>query len=72
MKRFPVVTRALCLLLVLCCGCGSGDDSTRPLRFWQFWDTAIMEPIIQEFERQNPGIEVEVQQLTWQSGLEKI
>jgi multiple sugar transport system substrate-binding protein len=61
-----------CWLAVSLCGCGSHDDSTRPLRFWQFWDTALIEPLITEFEHQNPGIDVEVEQLTWQSGLEKI
>jgi multiple sugar transport system substrate-binding protein len=52
------------------CSSDAGDDGT--IRFWQFWDMAIIEPIVREFERQNPGITVRVEQLTWQSGLEKI
>ena len=63
------------LLAVAACtaaGCGARDDGAASVRFWQFWDMAIIEPIIDEFERQNPGIAVEVEQLTWQSGLEKI
>jgi len=53
-------------------GCGSGDDGNGSIRFWQFWDMAIIEPIVDEFERRNPGLTVDVEQLTWQSGLEKI
>ena len=53
-------------------GCGGGKADDKPLRFWQFWDSAVMEPMIREFEIRNPGIKVEVEQLTWKSGLEKI
>ena len=27
-------------------GCGSGDGGDNAIRFWQFWDMAIIEPII--------------------------
>lgn len=57
------------LLLLPSCGGGNGGA---PLRFWQFWDLAIIEPIVEAFEAEHPGIDVEVEQLTWQSGLEKI
>ncbi len=51
--------------------CGEKDD--RPtIRFWQFWDNAVIEPMIEEFEAAHPGVRVEVEQLTWKSGLEKI
>jgi multiple sugar transport system substrate-binding protein len=66
-RRFVLI-----FMSIACLGCNGSDDATRPLRFWQFWDLAIVEPIIAEFERQNPGIDVDVEQLTWQSGLEKI
>jgi len=65
----------LCLafgLAALTSGCGSSREDSGSIHFWQFWDMAIIQPIIDEFERQNPGITVEVEQLTWQSGLEKI
>jgi multiple sugar transport system substrate-binding protein len=54
------------------CGCGSRDNGRQPIRFWQFWDTAVIQPVIDAFEQQHPGVRVEVEQLTWQSGLEKI
>lgn len=56
---------------VVGCGGEAGRDD-KPLRFWQFWDVAVVEPMIREFEAQNPGVKVEVEQLTWKSGLEKI
>jgi len=60
-------------IFVAVTGCaGGGDDAARPLRFWQFWDTGVIEPIVRRFEAENPGIKVEVEQLTWKSGLEKI
>lgn len=67
-----IAVAAVCGILVSVGACGSGDDATRPVRFWQFWDTALIEPLIDEFERLNPGVDVQLEQLTWQSGLEKI
>ncbi|RKX24717.1 MAG: hypothetical protein DRP47_10940, partial [Candidatus Zixiibacteriota bacterium] len=44
--------------------------------WWQFWtDPAIkptIESIVDEFEKANPGIEVELTDLTWANGHEKI
>lgn len=59
-------------LVAFASGCARKDASNPPLRFWQFWDTAAVRPLIKEFERRNPGIRVEVEQLTWASGLEKL
>jgi len=42
------------------------------LTFWQFWRTEWIRPLLDQFETEHPGIRVELQQLTWQSGLEKI
>ena len=58
--------------LVALAGCGGERNEGEPLRFWQFWDAGVVEPLILEFEAQNPGVDVEVEQLTWKSGLEKI
>jgi hypothetical protein len=40
--------------------------------FWQFWPVEVVQPLIDQFEKENPGLEVRMEQLTWQSGLEKI
>jgi len=63
---------ALTAVLLAAGGCGSSEERDGTIRFWQFWDISVVEPIVREFEAQNPGIKVEVEQLTWQSGLEKI
>jgi multiple sugar transport system substrate-binding protein len=52
--------------------CGKTDREKTVIRFWQFWDVGIIEPIVKDFEALHPGIKVEVEQLTWKSGLEKI
>jgi len=55
----------------LSCGKKAADEGP-VVRFWQFWDVATIQPLVDEFMRQNPGVRVEVEQLTWKSGLEKI
>jgi len=67
---FLVAMASLCALTASC-GKKSGTQGTT-IRFWQFWDMAVVTPIITEFEKQNPGVHVEVEQLTWATGLEKI
>ncbi len=72
MRAIGFVFAAIVALAGLATGCGSQDEGEGSIRFWQFWDMAVIEPIIEDFERQNPGLTVDVEQLTWQSGLEKI
>jgi multiple sugar transport system substrate-binding protein len=69
--RALAVAMGVCLFAVLSCGKKSGSDGAT-IRFWQFWDVAVVSPIVAEFEKQNPGVHVEVEQLTWATGLEKI
>lgn len=75
MMRFRRTARALlCTAVTLVMtsgGCGGGDDENT-IRFWQFWDVAVVEPMVERFEAENPGVHVKVEQLTWKSGLEKI
>ena len=40
--------------------------------FWQFWSPDIVAPLLATFEKENPGWKGQMEQLTWQSGLEKI
>jgi len=61
---------SLVLIVPLISGCGK--ERATSLTFWQFWPSDVIEPIIGEFEKSNPGIKVEMQQLTWQNGFEKI
>jgi len=40
--------------------------------FWQFWPVDVVQPLVAEFERTHPGLEVRVEQLAGQNGQEKI
>jgi multiple sugar transport system substrate-binding protein len=40
--------------------------------FWQFWPAEIVGPLLSRFEKENPGWKVQMEQLAWESGLEKI
>ena len=42
------------------------------LVFWNFWDPKFILPVIEEFERENPGIKIRNEQLNWGNGLDKI
>jgi len=42
------------------------------LVFWQFWPAEVVNPLLERFEREHPGLRVRMEQLTWQSGQEKI
>jgi multiple sugar transport system substrate-binding protein len=74
--------RVVLLAVVLVCsvlgaaGCGSGGSAGQAGRtvvvFWQFFPSEQVQPVLDEFMKQNPDIEVRMEQLTWQSGLEKI
>ena len=44
----------------------------REIVFWQFWPAEVVTPILERFEKEHPGAKVRMEQLTWQSGLEKI
>ncbi|HEY3217135.1 MAG TPA: extracellular solute-binding protein, partial [Candidatus Eisenbacteria bacterium] len=46
--------------------------SKQEIVFWQFWPVEVVNPLLEKFERENPDTEVRMEQLTWQSGLEKI
>ncbi|HYM80635.1 MAG TPA: extracellular solute-binding protein [Candidatus Limnocylindria bacterium] len=40
--------------------------------FWQFWPADVVTPLIRKFESEHPGIKVQMEQLTWDSGKDKI
>lgn len=63
------VTLAAALALT---GCGRREPATRTVVFWQFSPLDAIQPVLDRFHQEHPGIEVKVEQLTWQSGREKI
>lgn len=60
----------VCIALLI--SCSGGNNGETVITFWQFWDLANVEELVRAFEAENPGIRVEVEQLTWKSGLQKI
>jgi multiple sugar transport system substrate-binding protein len=56
----------------LASGCTPKASGKRTLVFWQFSPLTAIQPILARFEAQNPDLKVQVEQLTWQSGREKI
>ncbi|MBA4378006.1 MAG: ABC transporter substrate-binding protein [Gemmatimonas sp.] len=65
---------AIAALLALGCGCGcGGDDGGVTLRFWAMGrEGEVVRELLPEFERENPGVRVEVQQIPWTAAHEKL
>jgi multiple sugar transport system substrate-binding protein len=57
---------------LLCAGCTSGHGPVR-LRFWAMGrEGEVVADLVRDFERENPGITVEVQQIPWSAAHEKL
>ena len=70
-----VAAFACAITLVLAAsGCGGGGKGggRTVVVFWQFFPTEQVQPVLDEFEKLHPDVDVQMEQLTWQSGLEKI
>lgn len=66
----------LLLVLLLLLSCSPADKPGAQISWWQFWTSPDVAPTIRqlaaEFETANPGIGVELGELTWSDGHEKI
>lgn len=82
-KRVPVMiagawrkTQAglgLLLLMAILSGCGERNESREKLVFWAMGREAeVVSGLIEDFERENPQIEVDVQQIPWTAAHEKL
>ena len=72
-SRGNPVLRALALALALAlAGCAGRAPTHRTVVFWQFSPLTAIQPVLDRFHREHPSVEVRVEQLTWQSGREKI
>jgi len=62
--------------LVIGLSCSGTDNETGTIRFWQFWSDINTRPVIDkmvsDFESENPGIKVEITDLTWANGHDKL
>jgi len=62
----------LVLATALAAGCGR-DDGREPVRFWAMGREAeVVAELVPDFERENPGIRVEIQQIPWTAAHEKL
>ncbi|HET9888384.1 MAG TPA: sugar ABC transporter substrate-binding protein [bacterium] len=54
-------------------GCGREADKSTTLRFWAMGrEGEVVEELAREFEQENPGIAIEVQQIPWTAAHEKL
>jgi multiple sugar transport system substrate-binding protein len=74
MKRSAVCALAAVLAVAASiAGCGGKPaQGKNVVIFWQFFPAEQINPVLDEFRKQNPDVTVQMEQLTWQSGLEKI
>jgi multiple sugar transport system substrate-binding protein len=70
MKHGPVgLALAAALGLALSC---TPSKPAPEVRFWQFWPAEVMNPLLEQFHRENPDVVVQMEQLTWDNGRDKI
>jgi len=63
---------AAVLIALAGAGCGKVGSGKTTVVFWQFSPIATIQPILDRYRAANPGVDLQVEQLTWQSGREKI
>jgi multiple sugar transport system substrate-binding protein len=60
-------------LVLLSLSCAPSDNKVTVIKFWGMGNEGEMvQPLIKEFERRNPTIKVEVQQIPWTAAHEKL
>jgi multiple sugar transport system substrate-binding protein len=73
MKAFKI---SFLLIFLIFLNCGKKQDHFVTLSWWQFWTNPEVKPaileLIEQFERENPNIKVDLTDLTWSDGHEKI
>jgi len=61
------------LLAAAVAGCGGGGDGSATLRFWAMGrEGEVVQELVRDFERANPDVRVEVQQIPWSAAHEKL
>ena len=69
----PLVFIALGIVLSMLVACARKQDEREVVKFWAMgYEGEVVAQLLPEFERQNPGIKVELQQLPWLSAHEKL
>jgi multiple sugar transport system substrate-binding protein len=64
------------ILLIIALLLNCGQQSQQTVEFWQFWTDPkakpVIDSIVDQFEQENPGWKVNVTDLTWSDGHQKI
>ena len=73
MKAFRIF---LLLIFLIFLSCGKKQDDFITLSWWQFWTNPEVKPtileLVKQFEKENPNTKVDLTDLTWSDGHEKI
>jgi multiple sugar transport system substrate-binding protein len=63
----------ICAVLLAACADAPGDEGVVTLKFWGLGrEGEVVASLIPDFEREHPGIHVEVQQIPWTAAHEKL
>ena len=57
--------KRLTVLLVLVLLVATFAQAKVTLKFWNFWSDKWIGPMIEDFMKENPDIEVQIERLTW-------
>jgi len=67
---------ALITVLAFLSACGGPQKPKTEIQFWQFWSDPNTKPVIEklasEFEAENPGVKINITDLTWANGHDKL
>jgi len=70
-----IIVTVVLILMIAGCG-GASDDGKALLTFWQFWTSPDVKPtverLISAYEKDHPEVDIELVDLTWSDGHEKI
>jgi len=69
MKR---VALAVLAALAFVAACTPAKKKPDEIVFWEFWPADVITPLVRQFEAENPGKHVRIEQLTWDNGRDKI
>ncbi len=73
LSRSMMISRYIVLLTLAFFGCKQQERGVTTIKFWGMGNEGEMvQSLIREFERQNPDINVEVQQIPWTAAHEKL
>ena len=74
MRRSPLVAALLLPLALLpVSGCAGAGERGVTLRFWAMGrEGEVVQALVHDFERQHPGVRVQVQQIPWSAAHEKL